>query len=693
MSLDQLLILITVAQQKNLTPAQNLVLGGSWHGQTYTHIAQQSIYEADYLKTTAARLWQMISQLLNVPITKSTFRSVVETYVLTPEQLALISIYNQDQSPSFILKETKNPGNLAIAKFPSPWENQSANSLNSLEYPSGPVPVESPFYIERPPIETTAYQEITKPGSILRIKSPKQMGKSSLLLKIFEQANLLDYHTVNIDFCQGDESIISNLDKLLRWFCSLLGQKLNIPANLEECWASTMGSKVNCTLYFERHLLPKINRPLVVAFNELNRLFKYPYITQELLTIVRSWSEEAQKYAPWNHLRFVLLYSQEIYPEYPLYTSALNIGLPLTLTDFTPEQVNQLAQRHGVCWNSAQIEKLMAMVGGHPALIRLAFYHLVNPLKFNTESMSLDQLLASMANPFGIYRDHLHDLRQHFQENEELNRAFQGLLTEENPISLLPELADQLESLGVVKIDQNFQVTVRCELYRLYFSNAHNIGENSCGKITDTEGKVSSGERLQQIEQEYQGFQQQICHRDPLTNLVNQLGFYQYISRYWQEFIDNQLQLSVIVGSLDYFHLYYQNFYYDKYGKNIGDAYFKKIADLLRQIVDYPGKIMARFEPGEFVIFLPSVSAADALELAEEIRKRVKALGLVHDHLLMGGLPDTITMSLGVASIQAKAQNYPDYLIRTANLALEQSKKQGGDRTSFEPAFESIEFS
>lgn len=691
MTLDQLLILITVAQQKNLTPAQNLVLGAAWHGQTYTHIAQKSIYETDYLKTTASRLWKMISRLLNVPITKSTFRSVVETYILTPEQMAVISMFQLQQLPSFVLKETQPQGNLTrsasgyfteIPNLVISGQQPATNSTHILEYPSGPVPLESIFYIERPPIETTAYQEITKAGSILRIKSAKQMGKSSLLLRIFVQAKFLGYETVSIDFCQADAGIISNLDKLLRWFCRLVSQKLNIPANLEKCWPSTMGSKVDCTLYWEQHILSKINRPLVIAFNEFNLLFKYPCIAQEFLTILRSWSEEAQKSAPWSYLRFVLLYSQEIYPEYSLYTAALNIGLPLTLTDFTPEQVHQLAQRHGLNCNSTEIEQLMAMVGGHPALIRLALYHLVNPLNAQAEPMSWQQLLASMANPLGIYRDHFHNLRQYFQENAALYRAFQQLLNEEKPITFHPELAAYLESLGVVKIAENFQVHVRGELYRLYFQHQQRIELEEAGEKLTTQGTtkqvISCPNRWQQLEQEYP--HQKECHRDLVTDLANQMGFYQYISSYWPELIEHELPISVIVGSLDYFDIYYQ-----RYGKNIRDSALRNIANLLRQVFDYPGKIIACFDLETFVIFLPNVSAAKAIELAEKVRDQVKALGLVHDHAWMGGLPDTVTMSLGVTSMQTNTQIYPDDLIRSASLALEKSKKQGGDRTYFEP--------
>ena len=39
----------------------------------------------------------------------------------------------------------------------------------SLEFPSDPVPLNSPFYIERQPIEELAKKEVDKPGSVIRI--------------------------------------------------------------------------------------------------------------------------------------------------------------------------------------------------------------------------------------------------------------------------------------------------------------------------------------------------------------------------------------------------------------------------------------------------------------------------------------------------------------------------------------------
>ncbi|HLO47331.1 MAG TPA: AAA-like domain-containing protein, partial [Kamptonema sp.] len=47
------------------------------------------------------------------------------------------------------------------------------------ELPGGQVPLGSPFYIERPPIEERSCEEIRKAGALIRIKAPARCGKTS----------------------------------------------------------------------------------------------------------------------------------------------------------------------------------------------------------------------------------------------------------------------------------------------------------------------------------------------------------------------------------------------------------------------------------------------------------------------------------------------------------------------------------
>jgi len=74
-------------------------------------------------------------------------------------------------------------------------------------------------YMERPPIESRCNETILQPGSLLRIKAPKRMGKTWLIDRILAQATKQKYRTVNLSLLLADGSVLSSLDKFLRWFC------------------------------------------------------------------------------------------------------------------------------------------------------------------------------------------------------------------------------------------------------------------------------------------------------------------------------------------------------------------------------------------------------------------------------------------------------------------------------------------
>ncbi len=62
-----------------------------------------------------------------------------------------------------------------------------------LELPSGTMPLDSKFYIRREPWDTRCLQEIENRGGLVRIKAPRQMGKTSLLARIRDRATELGY--------------------------------------------------------------------------------------------------------------------------------------------------------------------------------------------------------------------------------------------------------------------------------------------------------------------------------------------------------------------------------------------------------------------------------------------------------------------------------------------------------------------
>ncbi|MBD0347460.1 MAG: AAA-like domain-containing protein, partial [Coleofasciculus sp. Co-bin14] len=248
-------------------------------------------------------------------------------------------------------------------------EKQHNEPERNLPYPDGPVPLDSPFYIERPPLEALAYREVTQPGCLIRIRAAKQMGKSSLMLRLLSYAETQDYYIVNLDCNQIDSTGLSDFNKFLRGLCLHVAREVGVDPDLDDYWDEDLGSKLNCSFYFKHYLLEVIDRPVVLVVDEADRLFKYPQVSQEFFSLLRSWYEEARRDVNLQKLRLVVVYSTEEYVALDINRSPFNIGLPLHLPEFTQPQVQDLAQRHGLDWSSGkEVTALMELVGGHPFL-------------------------------------------------------------------------------------------------------------------------------------------------------------------------------------------------------------------------------------------------------------------------------------------------------------------------------------
>lgn len=336
------------------------------------------------------------------------------------------------------------------------------------ELPKGQVRLASAFYIDRVPHEAQCYKEILHPGALIRLKAPRQMGKTSLMARILDRARERGYRTVPLSFQHADRAVFTNLNELLRWFCARITRKLRLPHQVDEYWTDTYGSKDNCTAYFEDVLLPQSDTPLVLGLDEVDRVFQYPKIADDFFGLLRAWYEEAgygdRDSHLWEKLRLVVVHSTEVYIPLDVNQSPFNVGLPIELSELNPEQVLDLARRHGLNWQVHQVEKLMGIVGGHPYLVRLALYNIIE------RQFTLEELVAIAPTEAGLYGDHLRRHLWNLQQHPDLEAAFRLVVTQDRPIELESVLAFKLHSLGLVQLQGN-QVTPRFHLYRQYFSD------------------------------------------------------------------------------------------------------------------------------------------------------------------------------------------------------------------------------
>lgn len=172
---------------------------------------------------------------------------------------------------------------------------------------------------------------------------------------------------------------------------------------------------------------------------------------------------------------------------------------------------------------------------------------------------------------------------------------------------------------------------------------------------------------LQKINQELEN----LANLDGLTGVANRRRFDHYLAQTWQQQMEKQRPLSLILCDIDYFKLYN-----DHYGHQAGDACLKQVSQAISLLIHRPTDLLARYGGEELAIVLPDVSSEDAGKIAELIRSSVKQLKISHDRSQSSPY---ITLSLGVSSQVPTERSQAISLIASADKALYLAKKRGRD--------------
>lgn len=346
-------------------------------------------------------------------------------------------------------------------EFPN-QNNSQIDGNHEPSLPEGQVPLNSPFYIERSPVEIECNEKVLQPGSLIRIKAPRRMGKSSLMVRIIDHAAQEGCKTVFLSFQLADRSIMQDLDKFLQWFSASIGLGMRLPNRLDGYWNELFGSKISCKIYFEEYLLANCTQPLVLALDDVDRLFDYPEIADEFFGLLRTWHEQAKNSAIWQRLRLIVAHSTEVYIPLNVNKSPFNVGLPIELNKLTSEQTELLARQYDLNLSSDQLGWLLEMTCGQPYLTQLGLYSLWQG------NITLDELARQGMEGTGIYGNHLQRLLWTLEQDERLKDAFAKVLQSSHPIEIELLQAFKLESLGLVELQSN-QAVLSCKLYQSYF--------------------------------------------------------------------------------------------------------------------------------------------------------------------------------------------------------------------------------
>ncbi|MDD5035333.1 MAG: GGDEF domain-containing protein [Methylococcaceae bacterium] len=156
-----------------------------------------------------------------------------------------------------------------------------------------------------------------------------------------------------------------------------------------------------------------------------------------------------------------------------------------------------------------------------------------------------------------------------------------------------------------------------------------------------------------------------LATRDPLTGIFNRRMFHELAQNEISRLKRGKKALSLILFDMDHFKTIN-----DRYGHAAGDSVLKETARVVSSVIRAED-VFARYGGEEFCLLLPALSNADALAVAEKLRRRISQISLQLD----GGII-MVTASFGVTTMESPDSNL-ETLSREADKAMYEAKRRG----------------
>lgn len=318
----------------------------------------------------------------------------------------------------------------------------------------GTMDPDSDFYIVRRS-DAIAIDSVYGQGATITIKGARQVGKSSLLVRIAQEAKQLAQHVVYVDF-QLLRASIDDPERFYRQFCALVGRGLGLSDQTDAHWQELLPNPMRCTDYFRDYLLPSVDGPVLLAMDEADSLFATDF-RSDFFGMLRAWHNQRALEPIWKRLTLALVTSTEPYSFIDnLNESPFNVGEVLSLEDFSADQCAQLNRRYGSPLLPDEELRLMALLHGHPYLTQRALY-LVASARISTA-----ELFAQAGDDNGPFGDHLRSLVLRIGARPALLAALRQVYQEGSCLD--QQLLFRLRGAGLVH-EEGRRLLPRCQLY------------------------------------------------------------------------------------------------------------------------------------------------------------------------------------------------------------------------------------
>lgn len=333
----------------------------------------------------------------------------------------------------------------------------------SIEPTGGAVAPNSRFYTER---ESDAEFEaaLRANESIILVKGPRQVGKTSLIGKGAVLVDKLGWRQASTDFQTLSAAQFQDETQFARLLAALLARQAGFRYDFENEWLDVFGWSVNLD-HFLRALLESSDKPLVWFMDEADRIFASPFAS-DFFGLVRSWHNARARdpRGPWSRFTVVIGYATEarLFIQ-DLNQSPFNVGRQIALKNFTVEQTADLNVKYGEpITRRSDLQALHFLVAGQPFLTRRALELLA------TDKLTFGTLMETADADDGPFSDHLKRMLI------AVSHVPTVLASVRSSLAMLPlssrDGVDRLIAAGVLKELPDGEVDLACDLYARYLA-------------------------------------------------------------------------------------------------------------------------------------------------------------------------------------------------------------------------------
>ncbi|NEZ64897.1 response regulator [Leptolyngbyaceae cyanobacterium CCMR0082] len=160
--------------------------------------------------------------------------------------------------------------------------------------------------------------------------------------------------------------------------------------------------------------------------------------------------------------------------------------------------------------------------------------------------------------------------------------------------------------------------------------------------------------QLQQAIQELQ----RLAALDELTQVASRRRFDAYLLQCWQQAVQSQTSLSLMLAQVDNF-----NFYGEGGTPTAGDQCLTQVAQVLKQTIQGSNDLVGRYGTLVFAVVLPNTTIAE--KMAQKLLQAVEKIEQ--------------TLSIGIITAQPTADMGLEAFLEGCDLALQQAKQSGGN--------------